>query len=401
MRTSLPLALAALPILTHAALAQEVLWNKSLPESFGSAACQVDDRNGDGKADFAVTTMTGIDIRSSANGSVIASLAGHASNAEAHLEPAGDVNGDGTLDLLFAPTTYGSEAKILSGSTGAVLHQLTLSVSAFATPSFAAVGDWNNDGSDDFAVSSNLDHSLTIYSGLTGAPLLATSLPLNSGFLLRAAGDMNQDGKVDLITADFNDFHVLSGLTGATLLTVPLPPQAFAGTFPVFPEVLGGHDIDGDGIPDIIIGNRFSSVGGTNAGEVRIHSGTNGQLIRRILGSPCDGLGSRLSAGNFDRDGCADIVVGQLNDIGLPNHVRVYSGCTGEQLLTTQLLFTGVERGFLTEDIDADGLDDLIVLSVGFYSGFPPLAAAVRNPSTPLKAKKVRRKGVPVTGRKR
>lgn len=150
---------------------------------------------------------------------------------------AGDVNNDGYDDIIIgahfndAGGIDAGRAYVFSGQTGDTLHIFT----------GAAAGD---------------------FFGLLALP----------------AGDMNGDGYDDLIIgaqlndgagADFGRAYVFSGRTGDTLLIFDGEESGalFGG------RARSAGDVNNDGRPDLIIGAFLSDSGGVNAGRVYVYSG--------------------------------------------------------------------------------------------------------------------------------
>jgi hypothetical protein len=117
-------------------------------------------------------------------------------------------------------------------------------------------------------------------------------------------------------------------------------------------------DVDGDDVQEAIVGEPF-----TAAGSTYVYSGRTGELVYRLDGQPGDQQGYAIAdAGDADGDGVADIVSG-APAVG-PGHAHLYSGATGELLHT----FAGVHAGDFfggavasAGDIDRDGSADVLV----------------------------------------
>lgn len=164
----------------------------------------------------------------------------------------------------------------------------------------------------------------------------------------------------------------------------PVTAQDYGGNWRLWLRVDGTHaqdtlgdaiapagDLDGDGVPDFIVGATNNGSG--FPGRALVVSGVSGQTLFELIGSsPGDFFGNAVgSAGDIDGDGCPDILVGAPFDDagGLPEtgSAFVYSGADGRVLLH----LTGVERSeeFGTwvrglADLNQDGTDDFYVESL-------------------------------------
>ncbi|MHC5065892.1 MAG: integrin alpha [Planctomycetota bacterium] len=140
-------------------------------------------------------------------------------------------------------------------------------------------------------------------------------------------------------------------------------------------------DINGDGISDYALGTTATQSSGI-PGYVRIYSGADGSEIRTLSGTQLvDLFGESLAnAGDVDGDSIPDIIIGaRAMDLFLepnssnPNEGRaqVFSGADGSLLLTLDGTETGEWFGFDVAglgDVNGDGLADLAVQSQRFAS---------------------------------
>lgn len=119
-------------------------------------------------------------------------------------------------------------------------------------------------------------------------------------------------------------------------------------------SVSGTGDINGDGVPDLIVGARFDDDNGENSGSATVLSGADGSVIYSFHGdSPNDRFGVSVDgAGDINGDGVNDLIVGASF-----GYVRVLSGADGSQLYNFDFAFSASGAG----DINGDGFDDLIV----------------------------------------
>jgi hypothetical protein len=107
-------------------------------------------------------------------------------------------------------------------------------------------------------------------------------------------------------------------------------------------------------------------------GQAYVFSGRTGRLLHLFRGEqPGDGAGPGRSAGDVDRDGRADIVVGlYASSARAPQagRVIVYSGRTGAKLVDYSSPVAGELLGYDAVglgDVNRDGRADLLVSAAG------------------------------------
>src|SRR5262245_55625803 len=168
-----------------------------------------------------------------------------------------------------------------------------------------------------------------------------------------------------------------AGRTPSLLVPLVLAATAYGQGYPALQidgvsgiSSVGGNsiasagDVDGDGVPDFIVGAPYTFGG---IGQVHIYSGATGALIRLFTGSVSnDYFGSAVSgAGDLDGDGSSDVVVGVIHaspgGLTAAGQAIAYSGATGAVLWTRngtaafEMAGNSVAR---VGDLNGDGVDD-------------------------------------------
>ncbi|MCB9832193.1 MAG: FG-GAP repeat protein [Planctomycetes bacterium] len=374
-------------------------------------AAPAGDVNADGIPDYMAATTNGVNagrvlVFSGADGSVLHAFAG-AGASGISLSSLGDIDGDGHDDIIYAlghdpsVSSTGIAAKIRSGATGALIVDKYYPPGLPIWASVTGLGDVDGDTIPDYAIgfprqgtSGAGDGRVEVYSGATHAVIrsFAGAPGDQLGWSLANAGDVDSDGVDDLlIGAPQGDSsgnalgsgraEVRSGATGALIHSFPGNGLAATGY-----EVDGIGDVNGDGIPDLLLGEPggFSPGGAGYVGRARVMSGATGALLKSFvlsgsqLGHSVDGLG------DVTGDGVPDYAIGVAAVIGVDSS-RTYSGATNAPVD----LF-GHPSGFLTfpshfaqdmariGDLDGDGIGDFVLAEMVKEDASSPLTLRVR-----------------------
>jgi len=291
----------------------DVILNGALNERFGTSVSGLGDFNDDGYDDLAVGSDAS-NISGDA-GRAYVFLGGAPMNRTPALNltgeaagdyfgfpvaGAGDVNGDGFADLAVgailndAGAPNGGRAYVFLGgrATDAAADAVLTGQRTYGWLgySISGAGDFDNDGYADVIVGAPMDDSGGASSGaaylLRGGPsmdgqpdLMWTGAPNeNLGFSVGGAGDLNGDGIADIITgAPQNN----SGGSGAGVARVFYGGSLHNGSDLVFfggPgdsmgwPVSGAGNLNGDGLDELLLGEPYCDLGGTNAGRALIFS---------------------------------------------------------------------------------------------------------------------------------
>lgn len=225
-----------------------------------------------------------------------------------------DVNGDGIPDLAVgAPgesikaRPFGGRVYLVSGRDGSILGSITSSspqTKGFFGATVAGIGDVDGDETGDLVVGAHRETAqevetagrVYLCSGADGTVLeiLSSPTPEEQGFFgssVGGLGDVNGDGVPDLVvgasdesareTARAGRAYVVSGADGTVLETLASPDPEEKGSFGT--SVSGVGDVSGDGVPDLVAGARHESgEGRADAGRAYLLSGAAGTVLETL-----------------------------------------------------------------------------------------------------------------------
>jgi hypothetical protein len=270
-----------------------------------------------------------------------------------------DFNGDGKPDIAVV-TDVGSSSTLrvfLGNGDGDFTTLPDIPLGEFASNPILVAGDVNGDGSLDLALSGSSQAKLLLGNGdgTFRSPVAVGTVNFPP---CMAMADLNADGKLDLILCDIQNMSI------ATLL------GNGDGSFQAQKEYkVNGNvvalvvaDFDGDGHPDIAVANEgpVGTAGGGAAVVLNNGDGTFGAPTTYAAGQEF----FSIATDDIDGDGKLDLVV--LAGIGVPHAASIFLG-NGAGTFTTSpvILPLGIDSSTVTiADINNDGAPDLLITNV-------------------------------------
>ncbi|MDQ2711294.1 MAG: FG-GAP-like repeat-containing protein [Acidobacteriota bacterium] len=267
----------------------------------------------------------------------------------------GDLNGDGIPDLAVTNANFcgaaGAVSVLLGNGDGTFQAQQKYAVGE--SPIAIVIGDLNGDGVPDLAVADGSfnggrsDDTVSILLGNgdgTFRPL--QSLPVGGAPSSIAVGDLNNDGKPDLAVSYSSGVSVLLGNGNGTFE----PWQSFPVVGGAYSVAVG--DFNGDGKPDLAVSNPSASI-------VSVLLGNGDGTFPQKAAYGVDSFGGFIVVNDFNADGIPDLAVANSNFDG--NTISVLLG-KGDGTFQSEVTYpAGQGPMFLAAgDLDGDGLPDLV-----------------------------------------
>ncbi|MFC1741965.1 beta strand repeat-containing protein, partial [Nanoarchaeota archaeon] len=343
----------------------------------------------------------------------------------------GDINGDGKDDIIVGAYKATANGLAYAGETyvvfGGVTGTINLSTDANLTIRGAilnessgftvASGDVNDDDIDDVIIGSHPNNHLgggygasghnattyVVFGGVTGIVNLSTDADItihgystaDASRHLVASGDINDDGKADIIIGDdfanpYGKYYagrvhvVFGGVTGDLNISTDSNLTMNGITSNDSAGMVSSGDVNGDGNDDVIIGALQMSPFGasTGAGEAYVVFGGVTGTINLSSGADLTikginvnySTGVATASGDVNGDGKDDVIVSAndatANGVAYAGQTYVvFGGVTGTVNLSTDanLTINGIDQSdgagsaLATGDFNGDGNDDIII----------------------------------------
>jgi hypothetical protein len=343
-------------------------FQKAVSYAAGSAqAVAAGDFNGDGVLDLAAANYSSgtVSILLGKGDGTFLPAASYPAVSNAVSIVSADLNGDGHLDLAIASINDSGSKNIflLFGNGDGTFQPMTV-YPVRGGADYLAVGDFNGDGKPDLAASSGATAGATVAVLLgkgdgTFQPPVRYKVAYDANFV--AAGDVNGDGKQDLVVTSA---PLGSGSRGSDSVTVLLGNGD--GTFQhgveylagASPQAVGIGDFNGDGKADLAVAD-FSS-------GVTVLSGIGQGAFQQPVSFHVKDGASHTATGDFNGDGIPDLVTTGAN---INNGKGSLWLGNGDGTFQSPLTFPvgGGAGGMTVADFNGDGKADLAIAN--FYSG--------------------------------
>jgi hypothetical protein len=408
-------------------VAADVTITGGASSNYFGAATTAGDFNFDGRTDLAVgaynySSATGRAYIFYNDGTIPTSTAtadvtitGEAtSNEFGHALAAADLNTDGRTDLVVGAESYAGTGRAYvfynDGSIPATASTADLKITGGGTSqnfaSALAVGDFNADGRADLAVGDYwygtgwsggafifFNDGLMPTSTDAADVSITAEIPVYGGFgSPLIAGDLNGDGRTDLVAGSGNKVYIFYNDTDIPE-TVASADVVIDGGNNNIGWTLALGDWDGDGRTDLATSDINY---GSNTGRVYIF--WNDGSLPNVASSADviidgeatgDNFGWTMASGDWDADGKSDLAVGV--PYADPGKVYIFNGdgSLPTSASSADTIIVGEGGGFFgvalaSADFDIDGQADLAVGGMYderayiFYSsgGFPTVASS-------------------------
>jgi hypothetical protein len=197
--------------------------------------------------------------------------------------------------------------------------------------------------------------TLLVLSGRTGAPILTvTDVALQNTYDLFGFGDVNNDGRSDLVAITYSDLRVYSGANGNLLWSLPQPAPGED-----WRAACAVGDFDGNGRADLAVATY-----GNGVITLRVRRGENGSVLTN-LGTINNSSGSLTmrGLGDLNGDGKQEVVVATEQ-----SGAYVLNGNTGAVLWTLPLPGNDAFRRVEAIDLDGDGRREVFLIRPQFQT---------------------------------
>ena len=305
----------------------------------------------------------------------------------------GDINGNGMPDLAVANTGNNYVSILLNMTTpGSDVFSFSTHTDFLtgSAPRSVALSDLNGDGKPDMVVANSSSITVSIYINTTtpGAttPTFTTNTDFTTGITPYSVSisDLNGDGKQDLVVANYSSTSV-SVFFNTTISGASVPTFTAKNDFTVGsnPYSVATGDLNGDGKPDLVVAN-----GGSNSISVLINTTTPGGSSPTFTAKTDFTTGSNprsVTIGDINGDGRSDVAAANYssNSISVLLNTTT-SGSTTPSFTARTDFAAGNGTNYISfADLNGDFKLDLITADYSFYATSVFLNTTTPGASTP------------------
>lgn len=284
-----------------------------------------------------------------------------------YLVAVGDFNGDGTLDLLDT-NGFNTNTVSLGRGDGSFRTNQLYAYNTTLVANNIATADFNGDGFPDTAQSltgGKIGINLGSSHGVLGtASTAVASTCANNAVEWVATGDVNGDGKADIVATlqgasftgcQLNKVAVLEGLGTGHFKTAAYYPTGAAST--AQEGIVYLVDVNGDGKLDIVTDNSDGTI------SVLLNKGT-GTYSAGVLNSgmaSINALYNYLAFADFNGDGKMDIAVATRGSVNAVYVLLGNGNGTFGAPIQTSTPFANYPFSLAAGDFNKDGKADLVI----------------------------------------
>ena len=343
----------------------------------------IGDVNGDGKLDLLVANECASITGGECIGAAVSVLLGNGDgtfqvpvsyslgeDSSAHSVAAGDVNGDGKLDLVVV--TNSLVAVLLGNGDGTFQQPLSYGLGGYFALA-VVVADVNGDGRPDLLVANLCADSSCYTNGSVGVLLgngdgtFQAAQTYDAGDYYAnslAVADVNGDGKFDVLVSTSESVGVLLGNGDGTF-----QPASAYGQGGINANSVAIADVNRDGKPDLLVANECVSTSRCSNGSVNVLLGNGDGTFQADL-SYESAVGSSpvpsVVTADLNGDGNVDVLVTNECDSykGCPNgSVQVLLGRGDGKFQLPVSYSSGGSNAFSAAvgDVNGDGKPDIVV----------------------------------------
>lgn len=257
-------------------------------------------------------------------------------------------SGDGTVAISLDPGTAIQDFAGNGLAGGPVSFSTPTSYATGSWPTLGAIGDVNGDGNADLVLPNFRDGTVGVYpgagDGTLGTPAMYTSSPLGVlGSYQAYLADVNGDGKLDIITANYWEESISVLLNDGS---GGFQPRTAYGTGSGITLQVATADIDGNGTLDLLASGEF--------GVARLLGNGDGTFQPpQVVGGLYEYADIALT--DINGDGRADLLV--ANGGTLTARINDGSGQFSTSM-SYNLYYSGT--GMATGDVNGDGKADVV-----------------------------------------